>query len=69
MPCVSRFYGISIYLYARDHGPPHFHAKYAGDDAAIEVSSEEVLVGQIPPRALRLVQEWAKLHREELLDN
>lgn len=25
--------------------------------------------GRIPKRALRLVQEWRKLHRDELMDN
>ena len=26
MPVVSRFYGISIKMYFREHGVPHFHA-------------------------------------------
>jgi hypothetical protein len=28
-----------------------------------------VLAGELPARALRFVQEWAELHREELLAN
>jgi Domain of unknown function (DUF4160) len=28
MPEISRFYGIIIYMYFKDHAPPHFHAKY-----------------------------------------
>jgi hypothetical protein len=28
MPLVSRFFGISIYMYFDDHNPPHFHAIY-----------------------------------------
>lgn len=69
MPCVSRFYGISIYFYAGDHTPPHFHARYGGDDAAIDLRTGDILIGEIPPRALRLVREWALLHPVELLEN
>lgn len=29
MPEVSRFYGISIFLYPREHPPAHFHALYS----------------------------------------
>ncbi|MFB3041815.1 MAG: DUF4160 domain-containing protein [Candidatus Poribacteria bacterium] len=30
MPEISRFFGIVIAIYYRDHPPPHFHAKYGG---------------------------------------
>ncbi|MBR1656884.1 MAG: DUF4160 domain-containing protein [Synergistaceae bacterium] len=33
MPEISRFYGIRIYMYYDEHNPPHFHAKYDGDEA------------------------------------
>ena len=33
MPRLSKFYGIAIYMYYRDHAPPHFHA-ICGDDEA-----------------------------------
>lgn len=52
-----------------DHAPPHFHARYGGDNAAIEIESLTVLAGSLPPRALGLVVEWAVLHRTELLAN
>ena len=28
MPELSRFLGIVIYMYYREHSPPHFHAEY-----------------------------------------
>ena len=31
MPEISRFYGIVVRLFYGDHGPPHFHAEYAGE--------------------------------------
>lgn len=66
MPRISFFYGIAITMYFYDHEPPHFHAQYAEHHALIAIGSGEVLVGDLPTRALRLVAEWADLHRGEL---
>lgn len=69
MPRISAFYGIVITMYWRDHPPPHFHAAYAGQMAEIEIASAELIDGWLPPRALRLVKEWAVLHQDELQAN
>jgi Domain of unknown function (DUF4160) len=60
------FYGIAITMYFYDHEPPHFHAQYAEHHAVIAIGSGELLVGDLPSRALKLVAEWAALHRGEL---
>lgn len=39
MPCISRFYGIDIYMHFNDHAPPHFHAEYSGNEALYEIDS------------------------------
>ena len=36
--------------------------------AKIAIESLQIIEGFIPPRALSLVGEWAKLHRQELRD-
>ena len=69
MPIVSRFFGIVIAFYWEDHLPPHFHAKYSGDEAVIDVRSGDVLNGSLPRRALSMVDEWRRLHIEELMAN
>ena len=56
-------------MYYAEHGVPHFHALYAGQDASIAIESLEVLGGSLPDRALRLVREWAKIHHAELEDD
>lgn len=66
MPKLSEFFGIAIYMYWGDHGPPHFHARYGGQKASIAVGDLSVLAGSLPPRALGLVVEWGALHQEEL---
>lgn len=69
MPTVSVFYGIVIQMFWRDHGPPHFHALYAEDEALINIRTLEVMQGGLPKRALALVLEWASEHRADLLEN
>ena len=66
MPELCRFYGIVIRMYFNDHGPPHFHALYGGQEALVEIDSLAVMQGQLPPRAHGLVVEWASLHQAEL---
>ena len=69
MPEISRFYGIIIRMYAQDHPPSHFHADYGGQMAQIDIQTADILEGSLPRRALRLVQDWTELHRQELLEN
>ena len=67
MPTISMFYGILIRMFFNDHAPPHFHARYGEFEATVDIGTLEVIQGQLPRRALGLVQEWAMIHREELL--
>jgi hypothetical protein len=69
MPCISQFFGISIFMYYNDHLPPHFHAEYGEYEAVYEIATLEILRGELPRRAHALVVEWATLHRAELTAN
>ena len=53
-------------MYFDDHGPPHFHALYGGDEALVGIETLAVLHGRLPPRAHGLVVEWAALRQVEL---
>lgn len=68
MPEISRFLGIVISMYYRDHAPPHFHAEYGEYEVTVEIESG-VVNGKFPPRALKLVLEWYALHQAELADD
>lgn len=63
MPRISFFFGIVITMYWREdqHQVAHFHAAYGGQGASVAFDGA-VLGGSLPPRVLRLVQEWALLH-------
>ncbi len=69
MPVLSRFYGIIIRMYflQKEHNPPHIHAIYGDDVAAITISDGSVIEGALPGKALEMVQEWVSMHKEELL--
>lgn len=69
MPRISSFYGILIYMYPNDHNPPHFHAKYGEFEALIGIKNFSVMEGELPPKALALIVEWASIHQEELNQN
>jgi hypothetical protein len=69
MPTISRFYGILIQMFFDDKHGPHFHAFYGEYKASIEIATCKIAVGHLPPRAYRLVKEWATLHRAELEEN
>ncbi len=68
MPEISRFLGIIIAMFYKDHVPPHFHAIYGEYEITVEIESG-VINGRFPRRALRLVLEWLELHKDELLEN
>ena len=69
MPVLSRFYGIIIRMYflQKEHNPPHIHAIYGDDVAAITISTGKVIEGALPNKALEMVKEWVSLNKEELL--
>ncbi|HYU17338.1 MAG TPA: DUF4160 domain-containing protein [Chloroflexota bacterium] len=69
LPAISRFYGILVAMYHREHGPPHFHVRYSGHKAVVGIEPLRVLHGKLPRRAEGLVLEWAATRQPESLDN
>lgn len=69
MPEICRFLGIVITMYFNDHNPPHFHVRYEQYRAIVGIDPLEVREGQLPPRVLALVMEWAVQHQDELRKN
>jgi len=66
MPEISRFLGIVIRMFYRDHVPPHFHAEYGDYEVTVGIETG-VVEGKFPKRALKAVLEWADIHRDDLL--
>ena len=51
MPELSRFLGIVIGMFYREHGVPHFHAVYGEYEVSVEVETGTIH-GDFPTRAL-----------------
>ncbi|WP_133510690.1 DUF4160 domain-containing protein [Candidatus Thiosymbion oneisti] len=68
MPEISRFLGIIIRMYIREHAPAHFHAEYGEYEITVEIETG-VVTGKFPRRALSAVLEWYVLHKNELMAN
>ncbi len=66
MPTISRFFGIVVYMNHNDHEPPHFHARYQGQEVSVEIESGTV-EGKMSRRALQMILEWYERHTEELM--
>ena len=65
---LSRFSGIAIGMFPRDHAPPHFHAVYGEYQITVDIQ-EGIVHGDFLKRALRHVLEWLDLHKDELLED
>jgi len=69
MPVIARFYGIIIKMYfsQSEHGVPHFHALYGEYNAVYNIQTLEMMEGDMPLRAQRLVTDWASQYKQDLL--
>lgn len=67
MPVIARFYGILVKMFFREHGVPHFHAIYGEFNAVFDINTLDMIEGDLPQRAQRLVREWAEPYKAELL--
>lgn len=68
MPTISSFYGIIImmYLFDKEHNPPHIHAFYGEFDASFRIDSGEILEGTFPKNGVKLVKEFIRIYQDEL---
>jgi hypothetical protein len=69
MPTISRFNGVVIKMFYRDHPPPHFHGEYNEDEVIVGINPLEVLEGKVPGNILRKILPWALRYRDELEEN
>ncbi|CAN5147102.1 DUF4160 domain-containing protein [soil metagenome] len=69
MPTIAFFYGMAIQMFFNDHNPPHFHVRYGNAKALIRIADGQIISGELPPTAGRLVEQWALLRRGQLEEN
>ena len=69
MPEISRFFGKIIAMYYNDHGPAHYHVRYGQQKALFGIDKLNLLEGELSPKVLGMVKEWAALHQQELTED
>lgn len=67
MPVISAFFGLVIRIFHADHNPPHIHAQYGEFEAIFEIKTGVLLRGRLPKRLERLLKEWLKLQKKDIL--
>ena len=66
MPIITRFYGITIKMYFNEHGIPHFHALYGDYNGVFNIQTLEMIEGDLPNKARKLIEEWAESYKNDL---
>ncbi len=56
-----------MYFSQSEHGIPHFHAIYGDYNAVFDIQTLEMIEGDLPVRAQRMVKEWGAQYQQELL--
>jgi len=59
---------ILIKMYFKEHGVPHFHAIYGEFNGVYDIQSCEIIEGDLPSRADRMVRDWTQTYQSELLE-
>ena len=66
MPVITRFYGIIIKIYFNEHGVPHFHAVYGEYNGVFELENLEMIEGDLPGRAIKMIKEYGQKAIKEI---
>jgi hypothetical protein len=67
MPSIHRLPNITIYIYADDHAPPHFHILGPNSDVQVEIRTLRVMRGEYRAVDLAEAIEWAARNQALLL--
>jgi len=57
---------VRIFIYYKDHDPPHFHHEHAGVIAVIRIADGALIRGTISSRDNATLLPWVDAHRAEL---
>ena len=58
---------VKMFFLASEHNPPHIHVVYGEYVGLIDIRNSEMLQGDLPSKALKIVQEWTTINRDALL--
>jgi len=56
-----------MFLGKKEHNPPHIHAYYQGLKSTFNITTCEMIEGDLPQKQIRLIIAWMELHQDELI--
>jgi hypothetical protein len=59
-PRIATFNGVHVYIYSREHLPPHIHVISGEDEAIIRISDAVVLRGNLENSKWRIIRKWMR---------
>lgn len=68
MPRLIALEGVDIYMYFRDHAPPHVHAFHGDDEVLVVIRDGSVYAGALPAKKLALVRKYVEANVDALLE-
>ncbi|MCD5406628.1 MAG: DUF4160 domain-containing protein [Desulfotomaculum sp.] len=69
MPVICEFLGFKVYIYFKDHQPPHIHLRGGGFEAMLSIADGQVLKGQLPNKLRVVAIAWVRQEKDALLEN
>lgn len=66
MPMIYEYIGIYIYLYYKEHNPPHIHIERPGYKGTMTIKDCKPSKG-MPTKIRKIAEAFIKKHRNELL--
>ena len=56
-----------VKIFFRDeHNPPHIHAVYGEHNGLFRIEDMEMIEGELPARARKMVEEWGTSYKADL---
>lgn len=66
VPTIITINGVKIMIFADDHNPPHFHARFGEHVAQVRIADLAVIAGSLPKAKLHKVMAWAEMNQAAL---
>ena len=68
MPLIDAFDGIKIYIYGREHRPPHIHVYYGEFEILIIIETRKTYAGRMPIKKKKMALDWLSKKSEWALN-
>lgn len=68
MPLIDEFKGIKVYVYSREHRPPHVHMVYGEYELLLIIETGEIYAGNLPNKKMKRAREWISNNSDQALN-